>query len=56
MAVETFATDRLTAERLRAQDFDELCRLHRDPQVMATLGGVRDDATTQAFLAMQLEH
>lgn len=56
MAVETFQTDRLTAERVGAQHFDDLCRMHGDARVMATLGGVRDDAKTRAFLDASLEH
>jgi [ribosomal protein S5]-alanine N-acetyltransferase len=49
-------TERLAATRLRADDFDLLCELHRDPAVMATLGGVRSDERTRAFLAENLAH
>jgi len=30
--------------------------MHRDPAVMAQLGGVRDDAQTDAYLAKNLKH
>ena len=38
---ERLETDRLILERLRPEHRDDLGRMHRDPQVMATLGGVR---------------
>jgi hypothetical protein len=43
-SIITFRTDRLIAERLRVEDLDELRRMHHDPRVMATLGGLRSDA------------
>jgi RimJ/RimL family protein N-acetyltransferase len=49
-------TERLLASPLRADDFAVLCELHRDPAVMATLGGVRTDETTRAYLAENLAH
>jgi len=52
----TFRTDRLIAERLRAEDLAELCRMHQDPRVMATLGGLRSDDQTQQFLRDNLWH
>ena len=60
--VETFRTDRLIAERLRDEHFDELCRMHRDPRVMATLGppgapdGLLSDGETHQFLRRHLDH
>ena len=56
---ETFHTDRLLAERLHTEHFDELCWMHRDPRVMATLGlngGVLSDEETQRFLRRHLDH
>ncbi len=60
---ETFSTDRLIAERLRDEHFDELRRMHRDLRVMATLapagapnGGVLSDEETQQFLHRHLDH
>jgi RimJ/RimL family protein N-acetyltransferase len=54
--VITPATPRLIATRLSADDFDTLCALHRDGAVMATLGGVRSDERTRAYLTQNLEH
>jgi ribosomal-protein-alanine N-acetyltransferase len=61
--IETFRTDRLIAERLRVEHFDELRRMHRDPRVMATLapagapsGGVLSDEETRRFLRKHLDH
>lgn len=56
MAVDSFRTHRLSAARLRPADLAELCRLHRDTVVMATLGGVRSDEETRRFLATNLDH
>ena len=55
-AIHTFRTDRLIAERLRVEDLDDLCCMHQDPRVMATLGGLRSDAQTQQFLRDNLRH
>jgi hypothetical protein len=35
--METFCTDRLGAERLRAEHFGELCQNHRDPGLWRSL-------------------
>lgn len=53
---DSFSTSRLRAERLTPQYRAEITRMHRDPAVMATLGGVRDDAQTEAYLARNLKH
>lgn len=53
---ESFTTARLRAERLSADHLPELQRMHRDPAVMAHLGGVRDDEQTAAYLARNLQH
>jgi RimJ/RimL family protein N-acetyltransferase len=55
-SIITLHTDRLIAERLHLADLDELCRMHRDPSVMATLGGLRSDDQTQQFLRDNLRH
>src|SRR5512134_3255498 len=55
-SIRTFRTDRLIAERLRVKGLDELCRMHRDSRVMATLGGVRSDDQTRQFLRDSLQH
>jgi RimJ/RimL family protein N-acetyltransferase len=54
--VLSLGTERLLASPLRADDFAVLCELHRDPAVMATLGGVRTDESTRAYLAENLAH
>ena len=62
-SIETFHTERLIAERLHAEHFVELRRMHRDPRVMATLapagapnGGVLSDEETRRFLRRHLDH
>jgi ribosomal-protein-alanine N-acetyltransferase len=52
----TFATPRLTGERLAERHLEELLCLHQDPQVMRTLGGARDAEWTASRLADQIEH
>ena len=60
--VERFRTERLNAERLRDDHFDELRRMHRDRRVMATLGppgapdGILSDEETRQFLRRHLDH
>ena len=56
ISIDTFNTARLVAERIRLADYDELCRMHRDPVTMATLGGVRSDDVTRTFVEEKLEH
>jgi RimJ/RimL family protein N-acetyltransferase len=53
---DSFSTARLQAERLTSDHLPELQRMHRDPAVMAGLGGVRDDDQTAAYLARNLQH
>ena len=49
-------TSRLLLLRSRADDFDDLDRMHRDPQVMATLGGIRSAEQTTQFIDGLLAH
>ena len=49
-------TARLHGSRLSPDDFDALCALHRDPEVMATLGGVRSDEQTREYVTTALAH
>lgn len=49
-------SERLTAEPIVPGHLAELCRMHCDARVMATLGGLRSDASSAAFLAASLEH
>ncbi len=51
-----FSAARLNAERLQEKHFDPLCRMHQNPRVMATLGGVRSAAQTRDFLNKNLDH
>lgn len=55
-SVETFETERLRAERMRSAHFENLQRLHSDPRVMATLGGVRTEDATRALIRANDEH
>ncbi len=50
--LETLRTRRLVLTRigLRPDDRADLRRMHRDPEVMATLGGVRSDELTDEIL------
>jgi RimJ/RimL family protein N-acetyltransferase len=53
--------DRLCGERLvlrrpTLSDRDDVARMHRDEVVMATLGGVRSDAESDALLARLIAH
>lgn len=54
--MDYFSTVRLNAERLQERHFDLLCRMHQNPRVMATLGGVRSAAQTREFLDTNLAH
>lgn len=54
--LDTIHTDRLIAERFRPEHYEFLCRIHRDPVVMATLGGVRSDETTRQNLNEYIAH
>ncbi len=49
-------TARLVGQRITAADQDDMCRLHSDPEVMATLGGLRSDDETAAFVARFSAH
>jgi ribosomal-protein-alanine N-acetyltransferase len=49
-------TERLAGERMRPGDLPLLQRLHRDPVVTATLGGVKSDEWTAAFLHNAMAH
>jgi ribosomal-protein-alanine N-acetyltransferase len=55
-SVDAFRTDRLLAERLREAHLGEIRRMHLDPSVMATLGGLRSDEETANYLRDNLDH
>ena len=48
--IESRRTARLSLVRVHPSDLADLCALHADPRVMATLGGVRSEAETLAQL------
>ena len=54
--VTGFNTDRLTARPLDSSDDGWLAELHSDPDVMATIGGVRTHTESAEWLAANLEH
>jgi len=49
-------TARLALTAIGADDLAEIERMHRDPAVMATLGGVRDDAETRRMVRRWIAH
>ena len=49
-------TARLLLTRIGSDDFAELCHMHRDPGVMATLGGVRSDEVSADILTQLMAH
>jgi len=53
---DSFSTARLSAERLTSDHLPELLRMHRDADVMAHLGGVRDAEQTASYLERNLRH
>lgn len=52
----TFETRRLRGEPLAPHHYDEIFRMHQDPRVMATLGGLRGEAESRAYLEFNLAH
>jgi [ribosomal protein S5]-alanine N-acetyltransferase len=55
-SLDTFRTERLLAERLRGEHIEEIRRMHRDPEIMTTLGGLRSDEETERYLSDNLDH
>jgi [ribosomal protein S5]-alanine N-acetyltransferase len=49
-------TAHLLLRRMQESDRDDLRRIHADPRVMATLGGVRSDEQTEEFLRGAIAH
>jgi RimJ/RimL family protein N-acetyltransferase len=54
--IDTFATKRLTAERLCKDHLADLVALHLDPDVSRYLGGVRAPERTAAYLTVNVAH
>src|SRR5512145_424423 len=55
-SIAEHGTPRLALSRLGPAGFAELARMHSDPRVMATLGGLRDEAWTRTTLANSAAH
>ncbi|MGH8979775.1 MAG: GNAT family N-acetyltransferase [Acidimicrobiales bacterium] len=53
---EEFTVRFVRARRLVWEDSDEFFSLHNDPAVMATLGGMRDRATTTEYMTKNIAH
>ena len=51
-----FETSRLTGEPLESRHYGEIFRMHQDARVMATLGGMRGEAESRAYLEFNLAH
>jgi RimJ/RimL family protein N-acetyltransferase len=56
MTRTAFGTERLRAERLTADHFALMRRLHSDPDVMAGLGGVKTEEDTAGYFERNLAH
>ena len=54
-SIDEIETARLFGRRIQPDDFQLLCKLLQNPQVAATLGGVRSDDEVHEFLAKNLE-
>lgn len=55
-SIESLQTDRLLARRIGDSDLDVFCRMHQDPRVMATLGGLRSEDETRQWLRNNVNH
>ncbi|HZA98838.1 MAG TPA: GNAT family N-acetyltransferase [Gemmatimonadales bacterium] len=55
-SLDAFTTPRMRAERLRPDHWADLRRMDTDEQMMAMLGGVRDEVGTADYLARNLKH
>jgi RimJ/RimL family protein N-acetyltransferase len=53
---ESFATERLRAERLLPQHFDAIRAMDSDAAYMARLGGTRSESQTRDYLTRNLKH
>src|SRR5882724_2051719 len=54
--MESFSTDRLTAEKLHEGHLADLVKLHLDPDVSRYLGGVRSPEATKTYLKVNMTH
>ncbi|MBA3662407.1 MAG: GNAT family N-acetyltransferase [Gammaproteobacteria bacterium] len=53
-SIDSFTTDRLIAEKIKHNDLDKFFIMHKNLQLMATLGGVRSEEQTRANFAWNL--
>ncbi len=53
-SIDSFATDRLFAEKIKWSDLDKLINMHTNHHVMATLGGLRTEDETRDDLEWHL--
>lgn len=56
MTLDHFTTTHFRGERLLAAHQSEIRRLQSDPDVMALLGGPRDEVKTAAYMVRNLDH
>lgn len=54
--LESVQTPRLHLQRVAVGDLSDIERMHADPQVMATLGGVRSAALSRALVEAWIAH
>lgn len=54
--MKTFETDRLIARPLEHKDLNNLVRMYQNPELMATMGGIRSIQTTQKSLDKFIAH
>ena len=55
-SIETFSTTHLIGDRLQLEHLDQFCIMHQDPQVMATLGGVRSHERSKIIQILSFEN
>ncbi len=55
-SIDALVTPRLTARRVQPEDFANWLRMHENPAVMATLGGLVGEEVTRQMLSENLEH
>ncbi|MEO5798745.1 MAG: GNAT family N-acetyltransferase [Gemmatimonadales bacterium] len=56
MTLDHFTTARMRGERLLPEHEPDIRRIQSDPDVMAFLGGPRDEVKTAAYMVRNLEH
>jgi [ribosomal protein S5]-alanine N-acetyltransferase len=53
---EEFSAGPVHGLRISTEHLDDLCEMHADATVMATLGGIRDRETTRRYVEVNCEH